>query len=366
MALGWRDTRQLVTLTGVDADELSNLSLRDGTTYAQVVAEMNAALAALNGELLNGRWADIAYFTDEPEVEYRTGSGTTAERHTEYGRPDPRRAETEGHMLPLIPWDYALGWTWDYLRRARLSQVRADIRSGIDAMRNRYRVQLLTRLLKRGDDSGAASGLGATGLSPGFATAAASTGVDFTPPDNEGTSFTSNHEHYVGITGGAFTLAVFQDAYDELREHGHMPPFDAWIGTADRTTVEGLTGFVAPADSLIRAATTTDIAVVDPMQYIGVLENFRIREVRGIPQYYGVFFKSYGRNSPMNPLAVRLDDGERAPVVRAFPDPRAGAGPVYPLQYLMLFTEFGVGVNDRTAATPRYVNSATWADGTPT
>jgi len=29
----------------------------------------------------------------------------------------------------------------------------------------------------------------------------------------------------------------------------------------------------------------------------------------------------------------------------------------------MLFTEYGVGVADRTAATPRYVNSTTWADG---
>ena len=32
----------------------------------------------------------------------------------------------------------------------------------------------------------------------------------------------------------------------------------------------------------------------------------------------------------------------------------------------MLFTEFGIGVGDRTAATLRYVNNANWSDGTPT
>ena len=48
------------------------------------------------------------------------------------------------------------------------------------------------------------------------------------------------------------------------------------------------------------------------------------------------------------------------------PDPRAGSSGAYPLNYLMLFTEFGVGVADRTNGAPRYVNNTTWADGTPT
>ena len=46
-------------------------------------------------------------------------------------------------------------------------------------------------------------------------------------------------------------------------------------------------------------------------------------------------------------------------------DPNAGNG-IAPLHNLMLYTRFGVGVNDRTAATPRYVNNASWSDGTPT
>jgi hypothetical protein len=48
------------------------------------------------------------------------------------------------------------------------------------------------------------------------------------------------------------------------------------------------------------------------------------------------------------------------------PDPVASNGRD-PLNSLMLFLEFGVGVGmDRTNGTPRYVNNATWSDGTVT
>lgn len=373
MALGARDTGQLVMLTGWDATALKNFQLEDGTNYAAIVAQMNAALGGLSAELTSDPlWAGLASFTDQPDLEYRVGTSNGMELFTEYGRPDPQRAATEGHMLPLQAFDRGLGWTWNYLRKARSSQVQADIQDAIKDVRDKWRVQILTRLLKRGDDSGVAKGLGSSGLSPGFATTAASTGVDFVPPTVGGTSFTSTHEHYIGITGGAFTAAVFTDAKDELREHGHEPPFDFIISPTDESTVRGLTGFVETASSLISYGAMQDRALLNPMQdsnggyYIGTINDFAVRVVRGVPQYYGFGWKSYGANSQRNPLRIRLAKGESRPMVMAFPDPRAGAGASYPLQYMMLFTEFGVGVADRTNGTARYTNSATWADGTPT
>jgi hypothetical protein len=95
-----------------------------------------------------------------------------------------------------------------------------------------------------------------------------------------------------------------------------------------------------------------------------VLGNTRIRVVPRIPQYYSIVFKSYGVRSPRNPLRIRVAKGETSPTVLAMTDPRAGNATT-PLQYMMLFFEFGVGVGaERTVATPRYVNSATWADPT--
>lgn len=373
MPLGVRDTSSLVMLTGWDATELKNFQLIDGTNYAAIVAQMNAALGALNAELYSDPlWAGLVSYTDMPETEYRQGVSNGFEEHTEYGRPDPKRADTIGHMLPLKSYDRMLGWTWDYLRKARMMQVQADIADAIKDARDNWRVRILTRLLKRGDDSGAKNGLGSTGLSPGFATTAASTGVDFVPPTYGGNAFASTHEHYVAIAGGVYTNAVFTDIRAELREHGHEPPYNVLISPSDESqfTPTNLTDFVPTAKSNIRYGTGVDLATIadaplTPGVYpVGVISDCVIWVVPGMPQYYGVGYKSYGANSQRNPLRVRLFKGQSRPVVTAMPDPNAGNG-MAPLQNLMLFTEFGVGVFDRTAATPRYVNNASWSDGSP-
>lgn len=373
MSQGPRDTNDLVQLTGWDATELRNIQLQDGTTYDSLVGEINTALSAMNAELYNDPlWSSIASYTDAADVEYRVGTSNGFARFTEYGQADAQRADTEGHMLPLLPFDRKLGWTWDYLRKARRAQLEADIADAMKDVRDLYRVQFLTRLLKRGDDSGEYYGLGTSGYSTGFATAAASTNVDFTPPAFGGDSFTSDHEHYVGISGGAFTAAVFTDANAELKEHGHQPPYDFWIGKSDETAVKALTGFVGTGSQLINYGQDTSLAAVgrDNMvdangsYIIGTINDFLVRVVPGVPQYYGFGFKSYGPNSQRNPLRVRLQKGMQRPSVMAMRDPRAGSG-TFPLQFLMLFTEFGVGVSDRTNGTARYVNNTTWADGTP-
>ncbi|HJW82828.1 MAG TPA: hypothetical protein VJ754_00860 [Anaerolineae bacterium] len=373
MALGPRDTSSLVMLTGWDATELQKFKMAEGASVDQVVSQINTALAALNAELGgDGLFASLVSYTDQPDLEYRVGSSNGFELHTEYGRPDSKRAATEGHMLPLTKRDRALGWTWDYLKDARMAQLEADIADAIKDARDLWRVRMLTRMLKRGDDSGVANGLGSSGYSPGFATAAASTSVDFTPPAYGGTSFDSDHEHCVGIAGGVFTNAVFEDAFDELREHGHSPPFTFLCGPSDRLTIEGLSKFTKAAAQRVKMGITQDVAL--PQQtivntqwasYLGTIEEFEVYEVRGIPQYYGVGYKSYGSRSQRNPLRVRLERGLSAPRIIAMTDPRNGSG-AHPLQYLMLYTEIGVGVADRTAGTARYVNNATWADGTPT
>lgn len=370
MALsGARDTSSLVMMTGWDAAALQRFKLQDGTTYEQVAAELTAGLAALNAELTaDPLWASLVSYTDQPDVDYGVGTESDMSSFTEWARGDVERAEMEGHMLPLLKKDRALGWTWSYLKEARMSQVRHDIRNGLNAVRNTYRKSVLTRLLQRGDDSGAAKGLGTSGYSPGFATTAASTNVDFVPPQYAGNSFASTHEHYVPIAGGLFTAAVFTDAKDELREHGHEPPYDFIIGGSDESTVKGLTGFVPVAESLVAYGQNQDIAKLPVLSggksyYIGTINDFAVRVVPGMPQYYGFGWKSYGANSPMNPLRIRLEKGMTSPMVIAMTDPRAGNANT-PLQRLMLYWEFGVGVFDRTNGTSRYVNNAAWSDGT--
>lgn len=365
---GNRDTRDNVILTGIDPTLLENFRLADGTTYGQVVSMAEAALGGFNAGLVGDPfWSMLVSYTDRPETRYVIGNSGDMVPHTEYGRPDPERAEMAGHMLPLRKWDYMLGWTADYLEEARLVDVQQDIALALEVAANRWRKLLLGRLLKRGDDSGAANGLSATGLSPGFATAAASTGVDFTPPSYGGQVFTADHEHYVGISGGVFTAAVFADAKAELMEHGHEPPYEFVIGLSDEATVSGLTEFVPVNEALIQQAITTAQATftgqaINGKRPIGAIHGFRVWVVPGIPQYYGFGWKAYGTNSPRNPLRVRVPQGASAPRLVAMRDHNNPG--IYAIENLMTQLHVGVGVgDDRTNGTARFVNNATWADG---
>jgi hypothetical protein len=366
--LGNRDTRDLVVLTGIDPALLENYRLADGATYAQVVAMAEARLSGFNGGFGRDRfWSMLISFTDRIEARYAVGNSASMVAHTEYGRPDPSRAEMAGHMLPLRKWDHMLGWTADYLEQARMTDLEADLNLAVEAAENRWRISLLQRLIKRGDESGTVNGLSATGLSPGFATAAANTGVDFVPPSYAGTTFTSAHEHYVAIAGGAYTVAVFQDAKSELMEHGHQPPYEFMISPSDEAVVKALSGFVTTAEALVQQSILSSTVrfegeAIDGKRPIGAIEDFRVWVVPGLPQYYGFGWKSYGMNSARNPLAVRLPQGQTSPALRLVRDSNNPG--IAPVQNLMSQLHFGVGVGNRANGTARYVNNAAWSDGT--
>ena len=367
-SLGPRDTRDFTVFTGVDATELAKLSLQDGTTAQAVVSLLEAGYGALNVELNNDPlYSSLWSFTNDPQVSYRVGTNMTFGDRTEYARPDPQRAAMEGHMLPLKGYDMALGWTWDYLRDAYMGQIEADIASSINAARDKVRAVTLTKLITKTDATGSANGLGAAGISPGFATTAASTGVDFLPPSYAGTAFATTHEHYaIGAT--TLTAAQFVTNMKNLREHGHKAPFTLLISPTDSATVSALTTFVAISDPRIAQYSSTTAIVnsaTAPENAIGYLTDSQawVVPVDGWPANYTFMFKSYGPNSPLNPLRVRVRRGETSLRVIAFPDPNKGTSPANPLGTLIGFTEFGVGVNDRTDGVPHYSNSS-WADGT--
>ena len=373
--LGPRDTASLVLHDGWDAGELAKYSLQDGTSFSAVAGMLNAGLAALNAELFaDPLWAGMVSYQEELELDYKVGSGNAMNVFTEYGRPDPQRADMQGHMLPLLAYDRSLEWTWDYLRKSRLPQVQADIADAIDNVRTQWRTNILNRALKRGDDSGASKGLGSSGYSPGFATTAGSTSVDFTPPNFGGTTFASTHEHYNAVAGGAWTGAIILDIKDELREHGHEPPYVVLASTSDEATIRAISGFTEVSNLLMRMGDDTDVTTLPAAAtgsssaggyFIGTIHDCAVRVVYGMPQYYGFGFKSYGANSPKNPFRVRVQkSAPKGPFFSAFPDPRSGGANI-PLQNLMLFGEWGVGVGmDRTNGTARYNNNGTWADGT--
>lgn len=361
--LGGRDTRDLVVWTGVDAAELRKFALADGTNFADVVGRLTGALTAINAEIAGDPLLNYCFITDNPEVTYRMGTNPAFGDADEYTRPDQNRGQVEGHMLPIKAKDLGLGWTWDYLRRANVDQIDADIQTAVGAARTLFRKTVLTRVLKRTDDSGAANGLGTGGYSPGFATTAAQTNVDFTPPEFAGGSFANTHEHY--LNAGTYTSANFVTVMKTLREHGHEGPFDVLVSESDESTVRGFSDFVASADPFVQYANTT---LASPLGagYIGYLKDSlaRVRRQPGMPANYFTFLKSYGPNNRLNPLRIRVSKGESALRIQAFPNPTAGApSPANPLSSMVCWAELGVGVGDRTAGAT-WRNNAAWADGT--
>ena len=368
--IGYRDMSSALIPSAQDATVLRSYALRDGVTYDRVAAELEIAIRGMNGEFArHPLWASLLAFQNDPALDlYAVGTGSYADRFTDYGRPEPQHAETSGHMLPLLAYTAALGWTWRKLKDMSMAEARADIRLAVDRMRNRYRQQIFRRLLLRGDDSCVAKGLGTGGFSPGFATAAANTDTDYLPPDFGGQTFTTNHEHYVAAAGG-WTTTILDDVEAELMEHGIMPPYRGLVSVADAPTIAALTGFVKPATAIIQPGTITAVAVPeddptdDGFRFIGSYSNTRFYVAPGMPQHYGFFYKSYGALSPDNPLRVRLEAPYELPTARALRDPNGGSG-VDPLQDLMLYLEFGVGVGNRLNGTSRYVNNANWSDGT--
>jgi len=365
MALtGNRDTRDIVVKTGVDATELAKFAIADGTTYAAIVSLMQGGLAGIVNEF-NSTYGAAYSVSDQPTVTYRMGTNGAFEAFSEYGRPAMQRSETEGHMLPLRAWDRGLGWTWRYLDRAVIEDVQADITAATNAMRDLLRVRLLTRMLKRIDDSGAVNGLGSGGYSPGFATTAGSTSVDFVPPDHAGKTFLNTHEHYIPHAGsGSITTTQTAAMREHLREHGHAEPYIAWISNDDRAVWEALSGFALARDpQVVQYASTAIIANGARGDYVGYIHGMQVYVVPGMPNDYCVAFKSYGQLNPNNPIRIRTPKGMGGIDIRLLTD---GASPSDPLRDATVFTEFGVGIKDRTAGSVTYSNNATWADGTPT
>jgi hypothetical protein len=360
---GPRDLKDRVLADGWDATELEKLRSESDITIEEITNLLAGTLAALNAELLADPWLSLLFnVTTEPTVEYRQGTTTAVTDHTEYGAVDEQRGATQGHMLPLKAYDYALGWTWDYLRKCRRSQVDADIQGVVQAWRDAWEKKLLTRFFQAADDSGAAKGLGSSGYSPGFAHTAGSTNVDFVPPPYEGKTFANTHEHFNFVNG--VSAANWQTGIDELTadlfEHGHPSPFDLIVSYADQGTVQDLTEFRTRPQPEIKYGDTQDVAMVGE-QYIGVVNTpsgiARVKISNRLPQYYMGCFKAYGVRNPRSPLIVRYSDdmGLVATLLRG------KSYRQFPIEQLLTFGEFGVGAQDRTNGAACEMNSASWA-----
>lgn len=342
--LGVNDLKELALPLGWDAEQLAQYALADGTTYDQVVENIAQGLVVANNGLVNDPvWGGMMHITPDPAVEYRSGSGGGMSERTEYQYSDAQRAATSGHMLPIKSFDRGLGWSFDFLRKARASQLEADIADALYDMRDNWEAQLLQRFF---DSSENAIG---SGYNVPFVNGNGGN-VVMTPPPYAGQTFSDSHTHFDRKTTTQQAQALEAGA-KHLWEHGIFGPYSAIIPFADIGTYTALSGFIKPNRGVeyisVGANAPYAQAALEDERFIGLYESdyglVRLWITPHLPTNYLGIYKPYGINDPRNALKVRYanDLGAGAILMR-------GEGfRQFPLEHAIVLHEFGVGVGNR-------------------
>lgn len=361
--LGPNDLKQWALPAGWDAARLAQLTLADDTTYETLINSIAAGLAIANGGLLTDPIvSSLVSVTDQMALEYPTGVSNGFETHTEYSQPTAKRGATTGGMLEPVDLDRKLSWTFDFLRKARRSQVDADIASALADLRDVWQRTILQRLFKSTYTAVGAAGKSLPVADGGTADSA------YIPPNrpDRAAAFASTHTHLLRLNG--ITQANLETAIAHLWEHGYDGPYDLLVAQADMgswSNTTNVTGWIKRADGLIRYGNQTDLATVGD-QYIAVIETstygpVRVRASARIPTAYWTVYKSYGALDSRN-------------VIKVAPSMTWGLGSVlmaganiqqFPLENAILRFEFYHGVADRVAAA-LVENDTTGSYATPT
>lgn len=348
--LGINALVQLALPQGWDAAELARIALGESDiTYESAVNDIAAALNVMGASMINDPLYGTLYtVTTEANVEYRTGGTGGMNERTEYVMPDPRRAVGSGGVLPIKSWDRGLGWTYDFLRRARQSNIDKDVSAALDDVLDNWQRQLLRRFFSNTENQ-----IG-TGYDVPFADGSAI--IEYTPPTSNGVVFAKTHNHFERLAAGS-QAAALEAATNHLWEHGHAGPYIAIIPSADSATYTGLAKFIRPDRGVQYVQTGTNAPLgtaIVPEQFIGMVETEKglaaLWANTRLPANYLGVYKSHGVNDPRNALAVRTDQSQGAgPVLMAGVTMRK-----FPLEQAAIWHDFGVGVNDRTAGYAAY------------
>lgn len=346
--LGFADLKDTALPTLWDAAEIAKVRLAEGRSYDQLVADVNAGLRMLNGELLSmPHYGDLFAVQDSVEVEYPIGVSNGFEEATEYGVPTPKKGATSGHSLPIKPYDRAMGWTMMYLRNARATKLDADVRSAITDARNLWQQKLLARFFKSAGET-----VGSTSNASVPFVDAAATDTSYVPPQSpEGEAFASSHTHWLRLDG--ITQANLNTAVETLQEHGHKSPFEMIVARADIgswSNKTNVTGYKNPEwpGIVYHASATERAAIPEVSEYVGYVETdygiCRIWATPRVPTTYWGLYKAYGPGDPRNPLRVRINANLGFGYVLV-----PGNWINAPSQIAVAYTEFGVGIGeDRT------------------
>jgi len=361
--LGMNDLKRVGLPSAWDASEVLKIRLASGETFADFMRDLRAALPLINQGLVSGEFGWIGRlvaFQNDATVSYPVGTNASGvQPSSEYADPIPYRGKVSGHMLPIQPWERALGWTMQGLRKSSTQQLDADVRSAVTDIKLKWQVDALQRFFQIEADT-----VGGSGKSPGFADGGLTIADYAPPPSPRGEKFDTTHMHYLRYA--ALDDATVRAAIYHLWEHGHRKPYSIIASEADRSTWAGLTGWIKPAVPGVQIASTEtralspDLTPYDGYYDSGELGLAQVLFSPLVPAGYFGVYKEYNTLDPRNPLRVRWD-------VNLGVGWQLWPGRDFGKRALaMFYTEYGVGIGeDRTNGVLVYI-AASGSYVTPT
>ena len=300
----------------------------------------------VHNERVNDMMGDLANISPERTATYGTSASGEAVPADEFTRGPTQKIRAGGRVeFPLEKYQYPIGWTADYLRRAtvqdmargtiaarqaHLARIQRDIRNALFlptnyTFRDRFvdNVDLQVKRLVNADGGAIPNG----------------------PNGEEYNSAT--HTHYVGIDWGAATAAARAAALrarlQDVIEHGHGDDVRIYINRAQETDIRALDGFApllvpnvvpAPGGTAVVGQGTLDITRADN-RLIGYFDGFPVWTKPWVVANYIFVFAAGGPNKTLR-MRVSATPGEQGLFI-------AGEIILHPLQarYMEFFHGFG-------------------------
>lgn len=323
--------------------------------------EAVAADLAAHNAAVAGMVSDLAETSPERSTVYGTSAQGEAVPADEFTRgPTQKIAVGSKVEFPLSKFQYPIGWTADYLRRASVQ----DIALGTIAARQAH----LTRISRDVRDAllGPANYTFTDRFVDGMELSVKRlVNADSAPIPNgpNGEEFNpATHTHYTGIAwAGADATAraaAIRALIQDVVEHGHGDDVRVYINRAQEADVRALDAFEPlPTPNIVYRATDTAVGTLDitraDNRLIGYFDGFPVYTKPWMPASYMFAFAAGGGAKT---LRIRTSGvpGEQGLFV-------AGEIIMHPLQARYMEFFHGVGVLTRTNGAALYLGNATYA-----
>lgn len=323
----------------IDEAYLRGIETASGIPMASLVQRVDAAMDILNNEP-DELIAQLAYYTDDPEVGQRRVGRRFVRRAGEYTIARPGFVGGTSYMLPIRKYNITTGFTEDGL----FDITQAAFDRELDAMVEGWQMLYLGELLEAMfNPEPVPIARGSSILSPRFA--GSGTGdYEFTGNYPNGTPLPGSYSHYFSTT--VANLATSIATYTARLKKWHAAPFDL-LGSANAIdSIVALADFVPASESGIQVGSGTSVALLDPDIYLGQLPGrVRVRQpldALGSGSHFAIT-KTYGNFDPRNPLAWLYNPQRgREAYVRGRDE--------YPLAESAVLQWYGIGVSDRAGA----------------